>query len=694
MATYTEDVFAADSYQRNQITGEVSRAATIAASSRFYVSVGQYYPSVTANPCAAVIIPRPARGETYAKKRLISAHAYVYVSAVAYSPTLSFYSSRIISYWKWEANLGVGALPFFAFSGSAPSMADGLNYISSGAYLALTSNLMNASDYSQFILQAGSLSGMSNGDGVDASCSLSIHSHLGTNKPYVQFVYEDVTPSVTGAYPQSGFVDEKKANVFGWSMTYSTSGVGTQLSQGSAKFRWRPVGSEYTEIPISSSDSTITIPADTFSTDEIEWQVNVTSDDGIESAFTPWYRLTTIDSVPQQPVPLNPVLAFVDGSAPVTFSWEHTIETGSIPSGFDLEYSSDNGATWTALASETSEATSYVVAPDTLPAGNLQWRVRTYNSDGVVGPWSDPALFVLQAAPQAPAISGVTPSARPVISWQSLGQVAYQVRITSVGYDTGEIAGTAKSHKVRDYLANGDYIAEVRIKNAFSIWSEWASAAFSLAVTPPPAPPISAEAITEGARITIGGYEESVVRAYLLRGGVPIADVTGMSTYIDYAALGSSSYTVRVVNASDNYADSAAVSVTVTVPHAILAAVDALSSTVALMLTRGEPRRLSGSINQTVAYRYFAGRAHPVAVFAEQESENYQTSVAFLEDSDRDGLIALIRRCKTILYRDAWGNRWFVIIPSSGYDQDHFGTSLSIQMTVVDYVEEIEYAEV
>ena len=288
-------------------------------------------------------------------------------------------------------------------------------------------------------------------------------------------------------------------------MTYGTSGVGTQLSQGSAKFRWRPVGGNYTEIPISGAESTITIPANTFTTNEIEWQVNVTSNDGIESEFTPWYKLTTVDSVPQKPKPITPVLAFADGSLPVIFSWDHVIDTNSVSSGFDLEYSADQGATWSTLVNEVSENTAYTVAPSVLPAGNLQWRVRTYNSDAVVGPWSDPAMFVLQAAPEPPAISEMTASSRPVISWQSLGQVAYQVRIAAAGYDTGEIAGTIKSHKVGSYLANGDYLIEVRIKNAFSIWSEWASAAFSLAVTPPPAPVISAEAVSNGARIMISG---------------------------------------------------------------------------------------------------------------------------------------------------------------------------------------------
>ena len=179
-----------------------------------------------------------------------------------------------------------------------------------------------------------------------------------------------------------------------------------------------------------------------------------------------------------------------------------------------------------------------------------------------------------------------------------------------------------------------------------------------------------------------------------MRNDVPIADVTGLAAYVDYAALGGASYIVRVMNASDNYADSASVSVVATVPHVTLAAIDALSSPVALILTRGEPRRLTGSINQVVTYRYYAGRRAPVAIYSGQESEGYQISVAFLRAADRDRLIELLRRQRTILYRDNWGNRWYVSIPATGYDQVRIATSLTLSMTVVDYMEQIDYAEV
>jgi hypothetical protein len=83
-----------------------------------------------------------------------------------------------------------------------------------------------------------------------------------------------------------------------------------------------------------------------------------------------------------------------------------------------------------------------------------------------------------------------------------------------------------------------------------------------------------------------------------------------------------------------------------------------------------------------------------VAVFSGQEDEAYQASVSFLTKTDADAFIALIRRRKTMIYRDSFGNRWFVVIGSTGNNQDFISQDLTLTLTVVDYTEEIEYAGV
>lgn len=400
------------------------------------------------------------------------------------------------------------------------------------------------------------------------------------------------------------------------------------------------------------------------------------------------YTVSFPDTIPQA-VPTTPVSSYVDVGAAITFEWDHVNFTGTSQTKADLQYRIGSGE-WQTLTTVIGDSASATIPANTFPAGQLWWRVRTYNSDNVAGDWSPATAFIGVGVPAAPTITEVTQCSRPVVSWTSLGQAAYQVQIGD--YDTGEIAGTVKTYKLPHYIPNDTYTVRVRIKNASLLWSAWAETTLVLSVTGPATPSLTASATTGAASLALSAT--GAEKLYLLRNGVPIVDVTGLTAYIDYAALGAVSYVLRAVDASDNYTDSAAATITVTVSCATVAAVDALSTQVALVLTRGEPMRLSGSINQVVTYQYFAGRSAPVAVYSGQERESYQVSVACVEPTDRNNLIALLRRRKTILYRDSWGNRWYVSIAATGYEQDHIATSLSLSMTVVDHVEQIEYSEV
>lgn len=398
------------------------------------------------------------------------------------------------------------------------------------------------------------------------------------------------------------------------------------------------------------------------------------------------------DSIPLQPTLISPNGNYVGVNETIEFSWEHNIIPDASPTGADLQYKNlTNGdINWSTLASVYDSSTSVTIAADTFVASAYQWRARTYNADGVSGEWSDHAPFVGVGYPLVPTITGVSECNRPVVTWTSTGQTAYRVQIGD--YDTGEVNGTAKTHKLPHYIANGEYIVRVAILNASRIRSEWAEYTLTLDVTGPEAPIITATEISGAASLTLSAT--GAEHLYLLRDGVPVADVTGLMEHTDYAALGTVSYVLRAVDADDNYTDSAPASVIVSVPYVTLAAVDALSQPLTLMLTRGEPPRISGSIGQVVTYRYYAGRKKPVAVFADQKSEAYQISVTFLQQSDSNNLTDLLDRCMTMLYRDNWGNRWYVTIPSTGYEQDDIATSMPLSMTVVDYVEAIQYAEV
>jgi len=518
-----------------------------------------------------------------------------------------------------------------------------------------------------------------------------IQTHLGANRPYIVENYEDVTPYITNCYPTSGFVSDQSPATFGWTFGYDASGVTDAIAQGSAKFRWREAGAgSYTEIAVSGAQSSITVPAGTFTASNIEWQVVVTSDDGIESAPSAWYAFTVVDFV-STARPVSPVNVYAEVDKPIIFSWQHIIGSGTPQTKAELQYMVDGGS-WQALATVNGAAQSITIAANTLPAGRISWRVRTYNTDNIAGAWSTAAAFVGIGTPQPPSITGITDSARPTISWQAVGQVAYQVRIRQDGaagyvYETGQISGIDKLHKVTAYLYNSSYTAYVRILNA-SLWSDWSGIGFTVAVTPPITPTITAEVIPGGARVTIP--PASAAHVYLHRNGMPVADVTGITAYDDYAALGRTVYAVRVIDADDAFADGNLAAVTVAVTAAQIAAVDALDAPVRLLLTRGGPRKVSGGLAQDVTYQTFAGRSRPLATFSGAESESYSLSVSFLDAADRDALYALMRRRMTCLYRDQWGNRWYAVLGAADIAQDRIATDLTLTLTVVDYVEGIE----
>jgi hypothetical protein len=515
----------------------------------------------------------------------------------------------------------------------------------------------------------------------------------GGNAPYFDIEYYAPQPKVVGNSYISGFVDRTNPIIFRW-RAYGIISVFGTVMQTAAKFRWRPKGeTAYTEIDITDSETSCTIPANTFTDDFIEWQVLVQTNGGW-SEPSDWYTVTTVDATPQAPEIISPKNEYVETDKAITFSWEHIIDTGTAQTKADLEYSLYGGA-WTGFATADGPAEQITVAPNTLPAGQIRWRVRAYNIDNVYGDWAEPAAFVGIGTPATPIISEVIKSSRPAVKWQSTGQYGYQVqamRDGAVVWDSGENAGTAKQVKISDYLPGGEYVIRVRIIGQFNLWSDWAEYALAIDVTGPVAPTLSAAAGNGFAALSFSSL--GVAKLYLLRNGVPIADVTGMEYYTDHAALGNVAYVLRAIDSNDNFTDSDIDAVTVTVQCPMLAAVDALSNAVSMELTIGSPRRIQQDIEHLVTHRYYAGRQTPVAVFAGQTSETYELPVAYRDNAEREKLFALIGRHKTMLYRDNWGNRWYVTVSTTRGEQTRIASSLLIAMTVVDYKEGIEYAEV
>ncbi len=518
----------------------------------------------------------------------------------------------------------------------------------------------------------------------------SIKSQNSSEPPYVYLEMEDYVPKIKSVTPNSGFINEQKDNVFTWSLedvlSYDTIG------QSSAVFRWKSEGDPtYNEIPVNGSTQSVTVPAGTFNAEKIQWQVVVTSDDGIEGTPSDWYTLTTVDSTSSAKA-VSPVNVVVDGSYPVDFRWNHVIDTGSDQTKYEIEYSEDNGLEWKPLKSEETPNTFATIPENTLPAGNLLWKVRTYNSDGVAGNWSEPAGFIVRAAPQAPSITSISAEARPTVRWQSVGQEAYEIAVYSgetLLYTTGETAGTEKQKKIPEYLAPGTYTVQIRIWNAYNIESPWSSGTVQIpenVLTPPGITATTRPGVVE-IQISGTGYE----KYYLLRDGVPIAKILSGS-YRDYAvSAGTHSYVARGVTAEDAFADSEPQEVTVSLPYAVIAPADNLAAWTPLIYRRNSEPSWTENLQSMGQAVFVAGRKKPFFESAEYWNNVLSFAFSYRTREEYDALRELLLDGKTVRYRGKDGTAYWMVITGLQTTMDYLSKDFTLSAQEVDYVEKIEY---
>jgi hypothetical protein len=239
------------------------------------------------------------------------------------------------------------------------------------------------------------------------------------------------------------------------------------------------------------------------------------------------------------------------------FAWTFSDpDPGDSQSAFDLQYRLVGAGTWTTVSGATPNA-FYDFAASTFTAGNYEWQVRTYDSQGVVGPFSASSFFTAATAPPAPTITapvnGSTVQATATLTWSAPNQTDYQIRrvadnagsadTSTVYYDSGDVVdGVTRSVSVAFPTNNRWEHVQVRIKNA-GLWSTWADARVQVSFTPPTvaAFTMSADPATATRTLTITNpapgtgvpataYNDVYVRT--------AASSTVLDTYRPYSATG------------------------------------------------------------------------------------------------------------------------------------------------------------
>lgn len=502
--------------------------------------------------------------------------------------------------------------------------------------------------------------------------------------PYIVVtVYDEVIGlSISGQSPAAGgFVDRTKAATFTWASAASGWCYG-DVTETTCTLQWRDgtTGTVHTVAATPQTGQCI-IPANTFpSSNQIQWRVSVVSNSGVTTT-SDWITISTKDSTPTA-TPLEPIDVVVDASRSVSFSWQHSVATGTAQTKADLEISSDK-ETWSSLVTVTGALTSYTAPANTLGSGTKYWRVRTYNTDGTAGSWSDAAQFIAIGAPAAPSVTVLSANPRPEIRWQSDEQQAYQVEIDGV-YASGTRFGTGKTWKAPFYLADGSYTVRVRVQNEYGFWSPWGTAALPVTNVPGGAITLTAEGGIEAALSwTPGSFDYYLV----YRDGVAIAKVTEPS-YTDAASIGGVRYQVRgCYDNSDNYSLSEAVEVTVSTDKVRL--YDMERGEWLHFLYDSSAHRSTGlSLSQDIQYVQLSGHTYPVAERSEFKSRALRITCVCADDAERQSLRALLGHltcCKT-----PEGNMTIGYPASISEVSDDFFSTYSFTIEQIDRKEEID----
>lgn len=515
------------------------------------------------------------------------------------------------------------------------------------------------------------------------SDSLTAYTPASNSKPYFELTYYvDAKSELRDISPMSGYVPKNGTALFSWNVALQEGEVcyGV-MGQKSGTFRWRVKGSGAVNSIDCGTVQRCEVPAGTFSADEIEWQVEVTTS-ADQTIISEWYTLSTVEALPEA-VPISPVSTMVDGSSPCTFSWAHIIATSTAQTAADLQYHTGGGS-WQSLGHVTGADTELIVPANTFPSGTVYWRVRTYNTDGTAGNWSDAAEIIVVAAPPAPVVlitSGAAP--RVSISWQSTDQQAWEAEIN--GISSGIIYGVAKGWRLPDYLPDGTYTARVRVCNKYSLWSPWGACSVQVSNAAGEAITLSAtEGISVSLRWTSSGYDAY----YVLRDGRPIAKTTDQS-YTDNFCSGSHTYAVRgVFAATGMYGLSNAVTAA-SVCNTVYISPVPDAKWLRLKYADTSDRRTSLNTSRTVNYQYLPGAEYPFAEISEWSSATMSVQCAFASPAESAELETL--QGSLVCVKDRCGNYAIGVLEALDKQSSRFFDSFSFSIQRVNFVEEVTY---
>ena len=241
-----------------------------------------------------------------------------------------------------------------------------------------------------------------------------------------------------------------------------------------------------------------------------------TGDTGARNASSPVNGATlgyTVALVQANQPPNAPTLdspasgATIDRANTLRLDWIFSDpDAGDSQSKYDVQLRPTGGANLVDATGTTPDTFHDLTGGTITVDGGHEWRVRTYDAQGLVGPWSSWSPFTAASQPATPTVTdpldaGVVGTEDYVVAWSTPEQAAYQVRTVAdaagspdtgtVYTDTGTVVSTVARSRSVTFVVNGRFEhVQVRIK-ADGLWSEWVSNRVDVDYTGPAVPIVS-----------------------------------------------------------------------------------------------------------------------------------------------------------------------------------------------------------